>query len=84
MFNPFKDVTYHHHWKLMSVAAGTVFIAMIVAFLQNWLLLAVVLALGFLILAVQWLTIDPPDVTDEDVHGAAPKPPGASSGELPP
>lgn len=80
MFNPFKDVTYHHHWKLMSVAAGATFIAMIVAFLQDWLFVAVALALGFLMLAVQWLTIDPPDVTEEDVHGAVPKPPDAPGG----
>jgi hypothetical protein len=73
MFNPLKDVTYHHHWKLMSIVTGAVFIGMIVALFQGWLLAAVVLALSFLILAVQWLTIDPPDVTDDDVHGASPK-----------
>ncbi len=57
----------------MSVATAAIFLAIIFAFLKNWNLVAVVLTLGFLILLVQWLTIDPPDVTDEDVHGAAPR-----------
>jgi hypothetical protein len=72
MKNPLQDVSYHHHWKLMSVAAVAMFLMIIVAFVKGWFLLAVVLGLGFGILVVQWLTIDPPDVTDEDVCGARP------------
>jgi hypothetical protein len=32
-------------------------------------LVAAVLAVFFLMLLIQWITIDPPDVTEQDVHG---------------
>jgi hypothetical protein len=76
MTNPYRDVTYHHHWKLMSVVAVAAFVALIVAMIKSWFLLALVLGLGFAILVVQWITIDPPAVTDDDVHG---KPAGRAS-----
>ena len=67
----FSDTHYRHHWKLMTLLTGAVFAALIVAFTQGWILFAVALALGFGILLLQWLTIDPPNVTDEDVFGAS-------------
>ena len=63
------DSGYHHHWKLMTALSGLVFVAIIVLFTQGWVLAAVALGIGFGILALQWLTIDPPNVTDEDVDG---------------
>ena len=63
------DTGYHHHWKLMAVLSGLVFVAIITMFTQGWVLPAVALGLGFGILALLWLTIDPPNVTDEDVDG---------------
>jgi hypothetical protein len=68
-FNPFKDVTYHHHWKLMTLTAAAVFLGLIFAFMKSWFLVAAVLAVFFLMLLIQWITIDPPDVTEQDVHG---------------
>lgn len=74
-FNPLKDVSYHHHWKLMTFGTAALLLAVVFALIKSWFLVAVVLGVFFLMLLVQWLTIDPPDVTDEDVHG-----PGGSHG----
>jgi len=76
MKNPFKDVTYHHHWKLMTLAAAATFVGLIVALMKSWFIAAAVLSVFFLMLLVQWLTIDPPGVTEEDVHGSPGKHPG--------
>jgi len=64
---------YHHHWKLMTAFTAVIFLGIIVAFLSGSILWAVVLSLGFAIFTVQWLTIDPPDITDEDVDGPTAK-----------
>jgi hypothetical protein len=60
---------YRHHWKVMTLVSVLVFIGMVLAFMKGWYLLAVGLSLWFLMVLVQWITIDPPDVTDKDVHG---------------
>ncbi len=68
-YQPFKDVGYHHHWKLMALVAAALLVAMVLAFAEGWFLVAVVIAIFLATIVVQWITIDPPDVTDEDVHG---------------
>jgi len=60
---------YRHHWKLMTLVSVVVFGLMVASLMERWYLAAVVLSLWFLMLLVQWITIDPPDITDEDVHG---------------
>jgi hypothetical protein len=73
--NSLKDVSYHHHWKVMTIIAAIMFVGIPLAFLEHQHFLAVVLIVDFFVVLVQWLTIDPPDVTDEDVYGAPSKRP---------
>jgi hypothetical protein len=42
---------------------------LIISLMRGWYLVTVASSLWFLMPLVQWIAIDPPDITDEDVHG---------------
>ena len=64
---------YHHHWKLMSLFSAIIFFGWMAALMEGWYFAAAALGLLFLMVLVQWITIDPPNITDEDVHGPGAK-----------
>ena len=56
------------HYKLMLATTMVVAMLLPVLWLLGSYVAAVAVLLWLLTLAVQWLCIEPPDVTDEDLH----------------
>jgi hypothetical protein len=58
------------HWKLMTLGIVALVLGAGLALAERWYLAAAALLVGVLTLAVQWLCIEPPYVSDEDMHGS--------------
>jgi hypothetical protein len=61
--------TYQHSWRLMAAGALLFAVGFPVALANGSYLLAVSSFIGLGVLALLWLTVDPPGVEDSDCHG---------------
>ncbi len=73
MFKPllrFRFERRHQHpWKLMALGSVVGGMLIVVSLMEGWYWLAVVGLIFLLTMAVQWITIDPPYVDEDDLHG---------------
>jgi hypothetical protein len=60
---------HRHSWKLMTLGALLVGLGFPIALANGRYLLAVASLIGLGVIALQWLTVDPPGVEDTDIHG---------------